>query len=665
MRALEDDNREKIRGLKVELFWYFIMIVCIFFIFLLFFSQESQGTFVSGHITSDTTWNASGNPYIVNGNVYVDEGINLSIEPGVEIKFNGSYHFYVDGNLHADGNASYKITFTSNNYDPQPADWKSIHIREQGSAYIDNCEVSYSDYGIFIDHSSNTIIVNTSIFQCSQVGVFIKYSQRTAITNTTISNCDQGINLYRSTNMSLSEVQFWNTLTRVLVFSTDYAHEKQYYNHSIVGCKVNGRPIYFYFDVKNISITGLEAGEIILAWVENATIINCNVTNGDGIFVSYSSNSTIKNCTISDNYMGILLRYSPLNSGDNNSNYNSIKNNTVSNNIYGINLYYSNSNLITDNDIVSNEYGIYLYFSGNNWIYHNNFDDNNNQVYLVGNSHRYLNFWDNGREGNYWNDYNGKDEGGEGICEGSYYINYNNVDNYPLVRPWKGSLPPDTKPPTIGHKSLSYSQPMILPGDYWHLGFEANEMVRYEAIIDTSDIEGFDNSTDTVLRNNTFAKFHLIYWNGSNSKGNYVQDGKYHIQVIVWDRAGNSIIKPEEYSISTVRDSDSDKVWDYEDVFPYDPNEWEDIDGDGIGDNSDKDWDNDGVENYKDAFILDPNEWNDADHVGIGDNADPDDNDNSIPDIAEIPLVIVILFIPIITIYLVNRIIKKKKEKKE
>jgi hypothetical protein len=43
------------------------------------------------------------------------------------------------------------------------------------------------------------------------------------------------------------------------------------------------------------------------------------------------------------------------------------------------------------------------------------------------------NFWDNGKEGNHWGDYNGSDVNGNGIGDTPSVINENNQDNYPLV----------------------------------------------------------------------------------------------------------------------------------------------------------------------------------------------------------------------------------------
>ena len=76
-------------------------------------------------------------------------------------------------------------------------------------------------------------------------------------------------------------------------------------------------------------------------------------------------------------------------------------------------------------------------------------------------------------------------------------------------------------------------------------------------------------------------------------------------------------------------DSDGDGFVDAADAAPDDPNDWLDIDGDGVGDNADPDDDNDGVPDSEDAFPLDPEEWADADLDGIGDNADDDVKDLS------------------------------------
>lgn len=75
---------------------------------------------------------------------------------------------------------------------------------------------------------------------------------------------------------------------------------------------------------------------------------------------------------------------------------------------------------------------------------------------------------------------------------------------------------------------------------------------------------------------------------------------------------------------SSQKDSDSDGYKDNVDEFPFDSSEWLDLDGDGIGNNSDNDKDGDGVTNNEDAFPTDPSEASDLDNDGTGDNSDID-----------------------------------------
>ena len=69
-------------------------------------------------------------------------------------------------------------------------------------------------------------------------------------------------------------------------------------------------------------------------------------------------------------------------------------------------------------------------------------------------------------------------------------------------------------------------------------------------------------------------------------------------------------------------DADDDGFVDAADAAPDDPDDWFDVDGDGVADNADPDDDNDGTPDIADAFPLDPDEWADADLDGIGDNED-------------------------------------------
>ena len=65
------------------------------------FAQDSWAvTNVSGVISTDATWTATGSPYIVTANVFVQGAGNpiLTIEPGVEVRFAQNQGLFIGGN---------------------------------------------------------------------------------------------------------------------------------------------------------------------------------------------------------------------------------------------------------------------------------------------------------------------------------------------------------------------------------------------------------------------------------------------------------------------------------------------------------------------------------------------------------------------------------------
>ncbi|MCP8320942.1 MAG: hypothetical protein H3Z52_08385, partial [archaeon] len=52
-----------------------------------FATYSGQSTLVSGYLSQNTIWTLAGSPYIVIGDVVIDAGVSLTIEPGVVVKF--------------------------------------------------------------------------------------------------------------------------------------------------------------------------------------------------------------------------------------------------------------------------------------------------------------------------------------------------------------------------------------------------------------------------------------------------------------------------------------------------------------------------------------------------------------------------------------------------
>ena len=169
----------------------------------------------------------------------------------------------------------------------------------------------------------------------------------------------------------------------------------------------------------------------------NVTISGFTIRNGGkpyeggwgGVYIMIGHNCVIENNVITNNPSGIEM------SG---GSYNiTITNNTITNNeLYGIVIYFGSNNTISGNTIASNEYGIYTVYSTTK-IYRNYFINNTTQASTTSSN----NSWDNGKEGNYWSDYEAKypnatELDGSGIWDTPYviYSSYTpQQDNYPLV----------------------------------------------------------------------------------------------------------------------------------------------------------------------------------------------------------------------------------------
>ncbi|MBE2198378.1 MAG: hypothetical protein IAE79_07180, partial [Anaerolinea sp.] len=117
-----------------------------------------ETTYVSGPITVDTTWTAAGSPYVVTGDVTVNSGVTLTIEPGVIVKFDLSRQLHINGTLTAEGTAAQPITFTSLRDDsvggdtngdgnatvPARGDWNYIYLNNGGQAQLDYVHNRYA-----------------------------------------------------------------------------------------------------------------------------------------------------------------------------------------------------------------------------------------------------------------------------------------------------------------------------------------------------------------------------------------------------------------------------------------------------------------------------------------------------------------------------------------
>jgi len=156
-----------------------------------------------------------------------------------------------------------------------------------------------------------------------------------------------------------------------------------------------------------------------------------NITSAlvSGISLDMSSGNTVSENRISDlvDGMGALMLWKS-------------SNNVISRNLlFGGNPMFmieSSGNTLSENFVMDSEYGVVVGSSSSNIIYGNYFINVTQQVLDTNELGQFSeNSWDNGKEGNYWNSYNGADSNGDGIGDSPYVLYENNQDNYPLMNP--------------------------------------------------------------------------------------------------------------------------------------------------------------------------------------------------------------------------------------
>jgi len=101
-------------------------------------AMANAQTSVSGPVSG--TWILTGSPYNVIGDIEIQNGQSLIIEPGVEVNFQGHYKFTVNGNLEAVGTETDTIFFTT---DDQVTGWGGIRIDSYEISNLSFCRIEY------------------------------------------------------------------------------------------------------------------------------------------------------------------------------------------------------------------------------------------------------------------------------------------------------------------------------------------------------------------------------------------------------------------------------------------------------------------------------------------------------------------------------------------
>ena len=375
----------------------------------------------------------------------------------------------------------------------------------EGNIVANNTANLNSQFGINLWNSNNNTLINNTANSNNETGIWLNYSSYNTLTNNTASsNGEFGVWLRRSPyNTLCGNVMDHNGLVSLAGVQSDAV---EYWNNDIdTSNTINGGPLYYFYGVNDTIIEGLDAKRVIVAGCNNITIRNINYSDGDHVTLVFTNNSLVENCTVTNNNAaGFALVW---------SHYNRLINNNASYSRGGFNLQVSTHNNISSNFISNNsEYGVDLRYSSSNNLIYNNYFENTNNALDNGN-----NIWNISQTpgtniiggsllgGNYWSDYTGSDNNGDGL--GDTMLPYNSsggIENggdwLPLVKPalsifdtGKGTYP----------SIMGTHEGTIEPSD----NISINKLYTYPCPGTgghTESIELYDN--DTLIANGT--------WNG-------------------------------------------------------------------------------------------------------------------------------------------------------
>ncbi|MFP4050664.1 MAG: NosD domain-containing protein [Thermoplasmata archaeon] len=361
-----------------------------------------------------------------------------------------------------------------------------------------------SHHGIYLKNVTNCIINNNTIFK-SNIGIYSYTSKSNIISKNDVESDSVDIYLRESTDTELTGNNMKGNGLEI------WGKKLEYWNtHSIDTSNTINEKTVHYWKNKDQGKIPSNSGQVILANCTNINVENQLLDSFTGINVAYSDNINIKgnemfnnsnrgislyhsdNCMIENNIIvstsvsgisltksnrtrvvdnkiiknnnfGIRLQYSGENEiVENNvsankgsaiilrgeSDRNNVNRNIISKNAEGVRAL-GEFNSIVDNVISSNDYyGVYLSKSENISVYHNDFVDNKEQGVDYGSNNQWYN--ESLSEGNYWNDYTGKDSNDDGIGDEPYANiggRAGSQDEYPLMEPYQeGKNDPPDKP---------------------------------------------------------------------------------------------------------------------------------------------------------------------------------------------------------------------------
>jgi parallel beta-helix repeat protein len=226
-----------------------------------------------------------------------------------------------------------------------------------------------------------------------RAGIRITGSNNTICNNIFRKNC-LGISGVRVTNLTIVDNSFIEDGVGFTAYENDGRPElkMKYFLHTIENNTVNGKPLYYFCNERDIIIDKYEIGQLLLVNCTNFEIKNISISQTDwGLVFAFCNMCVTENCTLFNNSLAIwalesnnnLFQFNNISDNyhrgvviDYNSNRNQIEQNIISKTFCGVEIeWWSNANLITQNNFLNNNVSGFEHQSLFSMWYKNYYDD--------------------------------------------------------------------------------------------------------------------------------------------------------------------------------------------------------------------------------------------------------------------------------------------------
>ena len=274
----------------------------------------------NGIVSSDTTWTQAKNPYTLTGPVLVNNGVTLTIEPGVTVNFNSNY-LIVNGTLNARGTSENKIIFQinekSSSYPAIKFDFGSANWNEQTNSgcIIENAVIhsawmhtTIQVYGAAV--KINNDIIDVGLKSSSNIAISVPVPNAFVPANPTIiSNCIIGsgeCGIDGAVNCLIYNNTIYNCVWGIDAEHYSGSEVRTWHDNTIYGCDIGVNAYTAAVNLEKNLITDNDQGIAITRYhinqIYNSTIqYNTISKNSIGIYLEGQEYPTIKYNNIQNN----------------------------------------------------------------------------------------------------------------------------------------------------------------------------------------------------------------------------------------------------------------------------------------------------------------------------------------------------------------------------